>query len=154
MIILSLTIIPGCSNNINGSKILSKDGVKGHSIAIINITFFDSDNRIKSPVAMLSQGEEIEGSYIQEFEDIIMASKGFALEDQDRFSPASDSSHFIEVIFENDYKLDFYYSSDHDWIIWSTIEEDGQKIQGYHFLNSTLSMAELLTNIEPLAVLQ
>ena len=147
-----LMLAPSCSHKISGAKILSSDQIKGQEIATIKVTFFDSDNRLKSPVATLASSIQGEQPYIMELRNIIATSKGISIEEDSQFSPITDSSHFIELIYDNDYKLDFYYSHQNNWIIWSNvINEDEQKILEYHFLSPKESMEEWLSKVEPMA---
>ncbi|NLN42314.1 MAG: hypothetical protein GX160_10130 [Clostridiales bacterium] len=155
IILISMTLLmllPSCSYNISGSRILSDDGIKGHEITTIKVTFFDSDNRLKSPMATLTSSNQDEQPYIKELRDIIATSKGISIDEDSQFSPITDSSHFIELIYDNDYKLDFYYSQENNWLIWSNIiDENEQKILDYHFLSPKESIEEWLSKVKPLA---
>ncbi len=147
-----LMLLPSCSYNISGSRILSDDGIKDHEITTIKVTFFDSDNRLKSPMATLTSSNQDEQPYIKELRDIIATSKGISIDEDSQFSPITDSSHFIELIYDNDYKLDFYYSQENNWLIWSNIiDENEQKILDYHFLSPKESIEEWLSKVKPLA---
>jgi hypothetical protein len=150
-----LTIITACSPNISGSKILSREQVKGHDIVTLKVTFFDDENRVESPVATLTSGVLDQQPYIQEFRDMVYKSKGISIDSDNKFSPVSDSSHHIEAIFDNDHILDFYYSQEDNWLIWSNIlDEDGQKIVEYHFLSPEEPIEDWLKTIEPLSVVE
>jgi len=155
IILISMTLLmllPSCSYNISGSRILSDDGIKDHEITTIKVTFFDSDNRLKSPMATLTSSNQDEQPYIKELRDIIATSKGISIDEDSQFSPITDSSHFIELIYDNDYKLDFYYSQENNWLIWSNvIDENEQKILDYHFLSPKESIEEWLSKVKPLA---
>lgn len=147
-----LMLLPSCSYNISGSRILSDDGIKDHEITTIKVTFFDSDNRLKSPMATLTSSNQDEQPYIKKLRDIIATSKGISIDEDSQFSPITDSSHFIELIYDNDYKLDFYYSQENNWLIWSNvIDENEQKILDYHFLSPKESIEEWLSKVKPLA---
>ena len=69
-------LAPSCSHKISGAKILSSDQIKGQEIATIKVTF-DSDNRLKSPVATLASSIQGEQPYIMELRNIIATSKNF-----------------------------------------------------------------------------
>jgi len=155
IVLISLTVLmmmPGCSNNISGSRILSDERIKGHEITTIKVTFYDSDNRLKSPIATMTSSNQDEQNYIKELRDIIATSKGISIDEDSQFSPITDSSHYIELIYDNDYKLDFYYSQENNWLIWSNVlDENEQKILEYHFLSPKESMEEWLSKVKPLA---
>jgi hypothetical protein len=54
----------------------------------------------------------------------------------------------LSTVLVNNFVLDFYYSADLDWIIWSDItEEDGSKIVEYHFLSPKGSMKDWLSSL-------
>ncbi len=150
--VITSVLASSCSSGVSGKKILSDEPVKGREIVTLKVTFFDDQNRLKSPMATITSGNENEKAYIQDFRNIIMKAKGITISDEDNFSPISDSSHYIEAIFDNDSKLDFYFSEENNWIIWSNIlDQDQQKIVEYHFLQSTISIEEWLSSIKPLA---
>lgn len=155
IILISITLLmllPSCSHYISGSRILSDERVKDHEITTIKVTFFNSDNRLKSPIATLASSNKNEQAYIKELRDIIATSKGISINEDSQFSPITDSSHFIELVYDNDYKLDFYYSQENNWLIWSNVIDDNeQKILEYHFLSPKESMEEWLSKVKPLA---
>jgi len=154
ILITALALISGCTYNISGSRILSNEQIKGRDISSLKVTFFNPDNRLESPIAILNSDSQEEQTHIKDFRDIIASSKGITIDSDSDFSPISDSSHYIEILYDNDYKLDFYYSQENNWIIWSNIievEEDDQKVLEYHFLSPKSSVDEWLSTIKPLA---
>ncbi len=144
-----LTSLVGCSNEINGSEILSGDNVKNQDIIKIEVTYYNPDNRLDNSTISLTNENEKEQANIQELYNLIVKAKGFTIDDKERFSPVTDSSHLIQVIYDNGQVFDFYYYEKSDWIIWSKITvDDGNKIVEYHFLSPKGSMKEWLSSIQ------
>ncbi|MGI5851842.1 MAG: hypothetical protein GX340_09470 [Clostridiales bacterium] len=138
----------GCSNGINGSDILSDKNLRDQDIMAMDIVIYNTDNRLEYSTISLTNESESGQAGIQEFYNIIKKAKGFTIDDEENFSPITDSSHLIQVIYDNGQVLDFYYSADLDWIIWSDItEEDGSKIVEYHFLSPKGSMKDWLSSL-------
>lgn len=147
---IALALMSGCSPFISGSGILSKEQVKGHEIVTLKVAYFDAQNRLKSPEATLNSENTDDEALIDEFRQIVSKSKGTSIEGEDQFSPVSDSSHHIEATLDNDYELEFYFSQENNWLIWSHIsEEDGQKTVEYHFLTPKASMEDWLSKVKP-----
>ena len=146
---IALMILSGCTRKIDGSYILSLKEVKGYQVNYIQITFYKVNNRIDSPSITLSSKQERDQLHIQSFIDIIENSDEIEGKDEIAFSPPSQSSHRIVITFDNEFVLEFYYSNDNNWLIWSnSSEQEGKKILQYYFLTPTSSMQEWLTAIE------
>jgi len=149
ILIASLLILSSCARKINGSYILSLKEIKGHEVESINVTFYNSKNRIDSSTITLSSKQQEEQTSIQAFKDILKESDAIKSDEEQIFSPPSESSHRIVMAFDNDFILEFYYSNENNWLIWSnTQEKEGKKILQYYFLSPPSSIKDWLSSIE------
>lgn len=149
LLIAGLLILSSCARKISGAYILSLKEIKGHEVASIDVTFYNSKERMDSTSISLSSKQESDQAFIQTFKDILKESDAISDEEVQNFSPPSESSHRIVVTFDNNFVLEFYYSNDNNWLIWSnTQEREGNKILQYYFLSPPSSIEDWLSSIE------
>jgi len=149
ILVIGLLLLSSCARKIGGSYILSLKEIKGHEVDTIDITFYNPKERIDSTSVSLSSKQEKDLAFIQTFKDILKESAAVSDEEELNFSPPAESSHRIVVTFDNDYELEFYYSNDNNWLIWSnTQEREGDKILKYYFLSPPSSIEDWLSSIK------